>query len=257
MQAEDIAKHSNQPASGHHPRAIIIGATSGIGEHLYREFVRHGYRVGITGRRQERLTELQREQPDVTFIQSMDVRKVETACTELNQLILAMGGADLIVVNAGIGLRNPDLEWSLQADTIQTNVIGFCALCDAAVKYFRRQGYGYLVGISSVAGLRGLGKIPVYNATKAFDSIYLEGLRRMHRGRDVDLHVTDIRPGYVRTDLLNNPDKLPWVSQPEVAARQIYRAIQARKKVAYITRRWFLIAWLLRHAPDWLVDRLA
>ncbi len=234
--------------------AIIIGATSGIGQALARLLSHEGYVVGITGRRVERLAQLRDELPGVSIGRVMDVAEVDTARARLEGLIAEMGGADLIVLNAGRGSIKPQLEWPNEARTIQVNAVGFAALADVAYHHFHEQGVGHLVGISSVAAVRGGGGHPAYNASKAFVSNYLQGLRHVVARSGLPIAITDIKPGFVDTAMAQG-DGLFWVASPDKAARQIYNAIRGKKKHAYVTRRWRLVAWLLRVLPDWIVHR--
>ncbi|HEX3045891.1 MAG TPA: SDR family NAD(P)-dependent oxidoreductase, partial [Bacillota bacterium] len=120
---------------------------------------------------------------------------------------------------------------------------------------FLEQGHGVLVGISSIAGIRGNPIAPAYNASKAFVSNYLEGLRCKVKKLPMNIKIVDIRPGFVDTAMAKG-DRLFWVASPQKAAQQIYRCIQQGKEKAYITRRWLLFAWLLKLLPDWLLYKL-
>jgi short-subunit dehydrogenase len=231
-------------------KAIIIGASSGMGRELAKVLVRHDYVVGITGRRTELLTELQAELQSKCLIRTMDVADTSTAIATFNSLIAEMGGVDLVVISAGTGHGTADLQWPNEKDTIDTNVSGFTAIADAAFNYFVKQGHGHLVGISSIAAIRGSRYAPSYNASKAFVCNYLEGLRHMAIKSKLPIYVTDIQPGFVDTRMAQG-DKIFWRASTNKAARQIYRAIQRKKPHAYVTRRWRLIAWVLKIMPNW------
>ncbi|MFH1045407.1 MAG: SDR family NAD(P)-dependent oxidoreductase [Candidatus Omnitrophota bacterium] len=231
-------------------KAIVIGASSGIGRALAKVFGEHGYAVGLAARRLELLHQLQKEIPAQTFIKRIDISKPEEAMPALRELIEEMRGADVIVINSGINAHNVSLEWPGENDTIKVNVAGFCAMANIALKYFEGKGAGQLVGISSIAGLRGSATSPAYSASKAFVSNYLEGLR--HRVSAKNIYISDIRPGLVDTEMIKGFSRLFWVASADQAARQILRAIQQKKSIAYITRRWLLIAWLLKIMPDWV-----
>ena len=112
-----------------------------------------------------------------------------------------------------------------------------------------------LVVITSVGGLRGSGIAPAYNATKAYQINYLEGLRQKASKLEGQIFVTDVRPGFVDTDMAKGEGQF-WVSEPEKAAKQIYTSIRRRKKISYITKRWLLIAILLKLMPKFLYDRM-
>ncbi len=234
----------------HVKKAIVIGASSGIGAALAKVLGQNGYELGLVARRLELLRQLQAEIPSKSYIKRIDVSQLEQAMPLLQELITEMGKADLIVINSGINARSGDLAWKAESETINVNVLGFVAMANVAINHFLAQGSGHLVGISSIAGLRGSASCPAYNASKAFVSNYLEGLKHRFRGKNI--HVSDIRPGLVDTAMLKGQPGLFWMAPAEAAAEQIFQVIQRRQKVAYITRRWAIIAWLLKLAPDWL-----
>ena len=174
---------------------------------------------------------------------------------QLEKLIAEMGGVDLVVINAGVGFINPELDWEKEKTTIDTNVSGFAAMANVTLKHFIQQSSGHLVGISSIAALRGAGATPAYNASKAFVSNYLEGLRQKVSKLKLPIIVTDIQPGLVDTAMAQG-EGLFWVAPPEKAAQQIFNAIQRGKKHAYVTKRWRAIAWLLKLAPDFVYRKM-
>lgn len=237
-------------------KAIIIGATSGIGEALAKELIQQNYFVGLTGRRVERLQSFHDQFPNQSGFCAMDVSKTEEAIAQLNYLIKKIGGLDLIVVNAGVGRINRDCDWQPDLTMIEVNVLGFTAMADTAFQYFMQQRFGHLVGISSIAALRGNGGSPVYSASKAFVSNYLAGLRYSAFKKRLPILVTDIQPGFVDTPMTQGQAGMFWVAAPEKAACQIVQAIQTKRKHAYITRRWRLFAWLMKYLPDSIFMRL-
>lgn len=236
-------------------KAIIIGATSGIGRELAKVLSQNNYTVGIVGRRTELLAELQKEIPTKAYLKRIDVAQIPEAMNLLDELIREMGGIEVVIISSGVGFMNPDLNWEQEKETIDVNVSGFTAMAGVAFKHFCRQKAGQIVGISSVAAIRGGGDAPSYNASKAFVSNYLEGLRQKASKMRIPIVITDIQPGFVDTAMAKG-EGLFWVSSPQKAAQQIYNAIEAKKQRAYITKRWRLIAWLLMMLPDWLYRRL-
>jgi len=224
--------------------AIIVGASSGIGEALARLFAAEGYRVGMCARRGELLLALQSEISG-SVVRQMDVTSPDEAVETFRSLVAEMGGADIVVVSAGTGFINPELEWHKEKATIDVNVTGFCALANGAMKYFMERRQGHLVAISSVAALFGSPRAPAYNASKAFVSTYMEGLKGKVRRLHLPITITDIRPGFVDTAMAQGPN-IFWMASPEEAARQIYEAIRKKKACAYVTRRWRLVGWLAR-----------
>jgi short-subunit dehydrogenase len=236
-------------------RAIVIGATSGIGKALTQVLFEKNYIVGATGRRIELLSELKEKYPDKIFIQKMDVTQVDDAIKSFNELVEQMKGVDVVVISSGIGHVNPDLDLQKELETIAVNVTGFVAMANVAYKYFEQQKSGHLVGISSIAGFFGNRYAPAYSASKAFEINYLNGLRAKTYKSGLPITITEILPGFVDTPMINK-DEAFWVATPQEAAEQIYDAIESKKTRAYITRRWALVAWLLKIIPNFILNRL-
>lgn len=230
---------------------LIVGGSSGIGEALARQMAEDGYKVGITARRVDRLTEIARELPTNSYVAEMDVTDTDHARDVFDAMAEAMDGIDVVVLNAGIAPANPALEWEPDRDTIDTNVRGFVALATAALSHFETRGSGHLVGISSVAAHLGLRDVPAYSASKAFVSNYLDGLRARAVGTNVT--VTTIEPGYVDTDLSLGGF---WECSPETAAKHIARAIENRRSHAFVPPRWRVVAWLLTIVPESIRHKL-
>jgi short-subunit dehydrogenase len=230
-------------------KAIVIGATSGIGRELAKILFREGYAVGVCGRREDLLKEFIAEHPDRSFMKRMDVSRSAEAMAGLEELILEMGGVDLVVISAGVGFNNPELEWRLEKDTIDVNVSGFSAMANVAMRHFIKQGVGHLVGISSIAAIRGNGNVPAYFASKAFVSNYLEALQHKAVKLKLPITVTEIQPGFVDTAMAKG-EGIFWMASAATVAEQIFRAIGKKKKHAYVTRRWRLIAWMMKIVPD-------
>ena len=134
-------------------RAIVIGATSGIGKGMAQLLTKNEYIVGITGRRINLLNDLKKENPNQYIIKSFDVTDIDNVTLILNDLVEELGGLDLMIISAGTGPYNYNLEFELEKLTIDTDVIGFTAIADWTYKYFKLQNYGHLVAITSIAGL--------------------------------------------------------------------------------------------------------
>ena len=236
-------------------KVIIIGASSGIGKELAKIFASNDYEVGIAARRTDLLNELAAGLPTKTSTATIDVSNPDTAIPSLEKLIRDMGDVEVIIISAGTGYLNPSLNWSQEKDTIDTNVSGFTVMAGVAMRYFMQKKSGHLVGISSIAGIRGSNICPSYNASKAYVSNYLEGLRKKVAKEKLPITVTDILPGLVNTAMAKG-DGLIWVASPQKAAIQIYRAIQRKKRTAYITKRWAIVAWLYKIMPGFIYDKI-
>ena len=230
-------------------RAIVIGATSGIGRAVAERLAAGGYRVGVTGRRRALLDELAAANPDAFCSMVADVTDPAASCAALDALAGELGGVDLCVVSAGAGELNPGLDYALEEPAIRTNVVGWTAAVDWAYRLFERQGGGHLVVVTSVGGLRGGGGAPAYNASKAYQINYAEGLRQKAAKSRLPIFVTDIRPGFTATEMAKG-EGLFWVMPVDRVADRLLRAVHRRRSVAVVTRRWRIVAWLLRHVPD-------
>jgi short-subunit dehydrogenase len=235
-------------------KVIIIGATSGIGRELARLYANSGNLVGVTGRRQELLYSLQLEYPNQIITQCFDVTGNDNI-DHLESLIHKMGGMDLFVYNAGYGDVSRNLDWKIDRTTVSTNVKGFIEMINYAFNYFSAQGYGQMATTSSIASLRGNSQAPAYSASKAFQSIYFEGLHIKLKRQQAPIHVTDIQPGFVDTKLANGTRRF-WVATPDKAARQIYSAIEKKKWRVYVTHRWWLVAQVMKWMPDFIYHKI-
>ncbi|MDR3108711.1 MAG: SDR family NAD(P)-dependent oxidoreductase [Planctomycetaceae bacterium] len=234
-------------------KAIVIGATSGIGRELAMLLADDGYCVGITGRRVELLDELKTVKENF-IVKAFDVTKTESVVENLEQLVTELGGLDLLIISAGTGNLNGNFDFALEQPAITTNVVGFTRVCDWALHFFEQQKYGHLVAISSIAGLRGSRIAPAYNASKAYQINYLEAARQKTASLKLPIFITDIRPGLVDTAMAKG-NGLFWVAPAKKAAKQIIKAISKKKKVAYVTKRWRLLAILLQLLPKMIYDK--
>lgn len=234
---------------------VIIGASSGIGKELAKIFSDDGYSVGITARRIELLSEVRKELSGTSYIKRMDVAVPDEAMGTIEELINEMSGIDIIVINAGIGFINPDLIWEKERSTINVNVTGFAAMANVAMRYFIKQGSGHIVGISSIAAIRGDSYAPAYSASKAFISNYLEALRFRVKKMKIPITVTDIQPGFVDTAMAQG-DGVFWVAPARKAAMQIFDVIKKKREHAYVTRRWRIIACLFKFIPGRILAKL-
>ena len=147
-------------------RAIVIGASSGIGHEVARLLIREGWTVGVAARRTDKLTDLQNTAPERVFTARIDVTDKAAEATLL-QLIERMGGVELYFHAAGIGWKNTNLDAEIELKTMETNALGFTRMVGYVFRYFAANGGGHIVCITSIAGTKGLGPAPAYSATKA------------------------------------------------------------------------------------------
>jgi short-subunit dehydrogenase len=234
-------------------KAIIIGASEGIGRELARVLAGEGIVLGLAARRLELLTALQNELPAKSHVKRIDVSRTEEARKLLDELVREMGGVDLIIISAGVIFQDPG--WDEERATIGVNVTGFTAMFNYAFNYFCKKGTGHIVGISSVAAVRGGHCSSVYNASKAFVSSLMHGFRIRARRMGANIQITDVMPGHVSTGMMVGQRGAFWVIPTERAARQIAAAIKKKRKHAYITPRWRIVAGMMRILPDGVYAR--
>jgi short-subunit dehydrogenase len=235
-------------------KAIIIGASSGIGKELAVILADNGYKVGITGRRDQLLLNLRATKPENFAVSCFDVTDIENVPAHLQKLTDELGGLDLLLLSSGTGKINPTLDTVIEQQTNEVNVTGFTAVANWAFNYFEAQGYGHFAAITSVAAIRGSRFAPAYNASKAYQVNYLEGLRQKAFQLKKTIRITDIRPGFVDTAMAAGD--VFWMAPADKAARQIFRAIKNKRNVVYVTNRWRLVAFLFRLVPGFLFKRL-
>ena len=227
--------------------ALIIGASSGIGKELATILVENNYFVIITGRRENLLKQIQQSKPKSYAYKKQDVTNLDSCDTLFKEVKSEFKNIDLIVYSSGVGGTNYNLEWELEKPTLETNVLAATKIYGLSYNLFKEQGFGHLVGISSVASIRGNRHVPAYFASKAFQASYLESLWMKANRSKSEIFVTDIQPGFVDTSMAIG--KTFWMANSKKAAQQIFTAIKKRKKKAYITKRWQLVAFVLKWVP--------
>ena len=224
-------------------RAIVIGASSGIGREVALLLMKDGWTVGVAARREEPLREL-----GAAAWQQIDVTQ-DDAAARLRQLIAALGGMDLFFYASGIGKQNRELREDIELATMQTNALGFTRMVGEAYRYFAEQGSGHIAAITSIAGTKGLGPAPSYSATKAMQNVYLQALEQQAHAQGLNIRFTDIRPGFVDTALLNGDFHYPMMLKPEAVAKDIVRTIRNRRHIRVIDWKYRLLTALWRRIP--------
>ena len=265
-------------------KAIVMGATSGIGMEVASLLAQRGWQVGIAGRRIERLEEVKRN-TNLLISESPKASKGEIACYQqidvtspeapslLLKLIEKLGGMDLYFHSSGIGWQNNSLDIEKEMKTVETNGLGFVRMVDTAFNWFAQQNQGQEPGqgqrqgkdrscdtyriacITSIAGTKGLGAAPAYSATKRFQNHYLECLTQQAHMRHLPIAITDIRPGFVKTDLIAGSN-YPLQLTPQEVALQIVNAIERGKTVKTIDWKYSILVSLWRMIPRWIWTRL-
>lgn len=224
-------------------RAIVIGASSGIGQEVAKLLISQGWTVGVAARRIERMQGI-----GAVAVEQIDVTTDE-ATTALERLINKTGGMDLFFYASGIGKQNRELSEDIELATLETNGVGFTRMIGAAYRYFACHGGGHIAAITSIAGTKGLGPAPAYSATKALQNVYLQALEQQANSRGLNIRFTDIRPGFVDTDLLSGDFRYPLMLRPEKVAEEIVHAIKQRQHIRIIDWKYRLLTAFWRRVP--------
>jgi len=247
---------------GNIKRAIIVGASVGMGKQLAKDLAADGYIVGMAARRIELLEQIQQEISTQTYIMQMDASQPDDAVEKLNTMIEKMGGLDLLVL-AVTGFYDCDfdsVDWKKSLPVLMVDCVGFFALARTGLNFFEQQGRGHLVGFSSIDGIRGVASCQAYSASKAFCIRYLEAERNKYMQKDMPIYVTDLCPGWINSKDEIDFTQMPhayWVERLEDASRDIFEAIKNKEHTAYITKRWKKVAELLPLIPTDLYNALS
>lgn len=239
-------------------RAIVMGATSGIGKEVVKILTEKGWLVGIAGRRQTILQQMQSKNLNIVATEDIDVT-TDNATEKLAKLIGKTGGMDLYFHSSGIGCQNRELDFDKEVSTVSTNTLGVTRMVNTAFHYFENHKgkEGMIAVISSIAGTKGLGPAPSYSASKRFVNHYLECLSQLCHIRKIkNIRFLDIRPGFVKTPLLNDGNRYPMQLDPSFVAKKIVKAIERRKSVVTIDWKYRLLVFFWRMIPRWIWVRM-
>lgn len=228
-----------------------------MGERVACDFARLGWRVGIAARRQDRLKEIKERYPDRIEYLAIDVA-ADDAVDRFYKLIELIDGMDYLLFAAGCGCRNPSLDPSKDHRTIAVNVLGFTRIINAAYKYYKDTANlhrGHIAAITSVVGTKGIGISATYSASKRYQWTYLQAIDQLAHQQHVNVSVTDIRPGFVDTPLLDGREYPLQMSLDYVAPR-LEKAMLRAKRIAVIDSRWTVVTALWKLVPDCLWRRI-
>lgn len=240
---------------------LITGASSGIGRALALEWGRRGARLGLTARRGEELLRLSEEigrAGGEALALPADVRDHAALNGVAERVRERWGRIDVLVANAGMSstAAATKLNAGEAGDLISINVIGVVNSVAAVLPAMLERGSGHLVAISSLASYRGMPKSGAYSASKAAVSTLFESLRVDLRKSNIA--VTTIHPGFIRTPMTaGRKKKLPFLLEPEDAARRIIRAVERRARTYAFPWQLASLVRVIRHIPDAVYDRLA
>lgn len=238
-------------------KAIIIGGTSGIGQGITDVLVANKFKVGITGIERSTIKGLQKSDKENFKVEYLDCIN-NNASETITELVDWLGGLDILIFSAGIGNLNKDLGYKVENNANKLNVLAFTEVADWSYRFFKKQGHGHFVSISSISGLFGSRVAPAYHAAKSYQINYLEALRQKatkDRKSGISIYTTDIRPGFVITPLTEGK-KLFWAATKEEAGIQIYKLINKKKNIGYVSKRWRIIAIIIKILPRWIRSRM-
>ncbi len=245
-----------------HKRAIVVGASSGIGAAVVKELASHDFYQALVARREDKLSDLceainANNDSSLADYYVHDVSKFDEVPALFQQITRELGGLDLIVYAAGHQESMTTDEYNFDKDQamINVNLLGAMAWLSQAAARFEKAKSGHIVAISSIAGDRGRRLNPGYNTSKAGLSTYLEALR--NRVARYGVTVTTVKPGMVDTALLVHAPKTMWVISAEAAAQQIWKAISRRKGTVYVPGRWRYAMLVIRHIPSFIFRRMS
>lgn len=239
-------------------RIVIIGASSGLGRRLALDFARYGFRVGIAARREERLREIKQQYPDRIEYLAIDVT-ADDAVSRFNHLIEMLDGMDCLLFCSGTGFQDEELVDTTIRTTLDVNVVGFARIVAAAYRYFRSTASlssGRIAAITSVAATKGIGIAAAYSSSKRFQQQFLDSLEQLAYTQQVNVRFTDIRPGFVRTDILRADRDYPMLMTVDEAAPLIEKAILKGRRRVTVDSRWALVTALWKAIPACLWKRI-
>lgn len=236
-------------------KIVIVGASSGIGREVARLYIEAGWQVVAAARRIDRLQTLVESAPERVKAVELDVT-ADNVSETLLQMLDGEKKADVYFHVAGIGHNNIPLELSWELSTINTNCKGFVECVATAFNFFRENGGGHIAIVSSIAGTKGLGSAPAYSASKSMQNTYIQSLVRLSKMTCAKIKFTDIRPGFVDTDLLADGNNYPMKLSLQYAAKRIYKALRHKRRVAIIDWKYWFLVQFWRMIPNWIWERL-
>ena len=238
-------------------RIVIMGATSGIGLRVAEMYATAGWRVGVAGRKDDVMKTLENRFPKQIEWAHIDITRRE-APRQLKDLIEKLGGMDIYLHVSGIFAENLSLNTERETAIAKTNVVGFTQMIATAFKYFRdnNDGKGQIAAITSIAGTKGIGELASYSASKKYQQTYLQALEQICSIQGLKIRFTDIRPGWIRTPLLDDEREYPFCMDLDRVAPIIVRAIRKRIRVAVVDWRWAVGYFFWRLIPGFLWIKL-
>jgi short-subunit dehydrogenase len=248
------------------PTTLITGASSGLGAEKARQFAARGNDLALSARRLDRLEELRAEilleNPERRVeIAALDVTDDDAVFATFRGFAEDFGTIDRIIINAGLGkgARIGTGKYYANKQTAMTNFVAALCQAEAAMEIFRAQKRGHLVFISSMSAMRGMPKsLNVYAATKAGVAHLAEGLRsEMQASPDLDITVSTIYPGYIRSEMNEYVENAPFMVDTETGVRAMVAAIEAEKANARVPSwPWWPMGTAMKYAPLGVVRKM-
>ena len=239
-------------------RVFITGASSGIGMALAREFSDEDVVLGLISRRIEQLDNLANDLATDVYVYAADVGDSLATKSAAEAFIQSVGVPDVVIANAGVSsgtLTSEAKDQVVFEQIMRTNVLGMVHTYQPFVEAMKIRGSGTLVGISSIAGFRGIPGSGAYSASKAAAIAYLESLRVELSSSGVN--VLTVCPGYIKTPMTDvNPFYMPFLMDADQAARSIRKAIIKKKRFHVMPWQMSLVGFFLRLIPRYLYDSL-
>ncbi|GAB3166196.1 SDR family oxidoreductase [Amycolatopsis stemonae] len=243
---------------------LITGASSGLGEGMARQFAAKGRNLALCARRTERLEALAKElegaHPGIRVVtRTLDVTDHDRVFAVFAEFRGELGSLDRVIVNAGLGKGQPVGKGRFDANcqTLEVNFVAAAAQVEAAAEIFRAQGSGHLAVVSSFSALRAMpGNLTAYAASKAGISAFVEGARLELKRKGIT--VTDVRPGYIESEMNDRIGRNPLLAGAETGARALVKAIEAEPRRAYVPAwPWVPLSAVMRVVPSAVLRRFA
>ena len=243
--------------------AIIIGATSGIGREVAARLAAQGWRVGVAGRREERLAAFRAEYG----AQNVEYEVIDitdpAAPQALDRLLEKTGAPDLFLHVSGVGRQNRKLDESIDPAVTETNCTGLARILPHILNYvkshpqkYTKKSPAHIAVVTSVAGTMGLGASAAYSASKKMQSTYVSALCQLCRMEGIPARFSDIRPGFVATDILDPQHHYPMMMTVDQAAGHILKGLKRKRRVIVFDWRYRLLVAFWRLIPRWLWERM-
>ncbi|MFQ6371456.1 SDR family NAD(P)-dependent oxidoreductase [Shewanella sp. YIC-542] len=231
--------------------AIIVGASSMLSKEIAKQLSAQGIELALLAHDANTISEFAATLPTPAHVYDLTIETPQRLIAQLESVWQEMGDVRLVLINTGLNSYHPDLPWTLEQEIIDVDVRGFAAVCNTAFRLFRTQGIGQIAVINSIAGQRG-GPSVAFHAAKAFAQNYLEGLSMHAQRLKLPITITDIQLGLLDKAALQR-SRL-WLSPVDEVARQVVSAIIKGKRRVYVTKRWRLVAWLIRMLPEYIYN---